>query len=278
MFDLNRQIDLWKQTLRANAACSTDELEELESHLREELEAMIAAGLSQEEAFAKSISRLGDPHAVCREFAKNQFLGDWLAIRAGNVMVGLVGLAAVVVGIAVAIQKQDELLAAHTGSILFAYLVPFLLAAVGSYAIFRTALVKSGQPLFRDRFAAQCKILLGATALATATGAVLGGFWAERHLGRFWGWDLKETGALLVVLCALLLLVLVTKYKLASVRLGQASLILSIVTFVAWFGPPVYMQELGAIAVAFLVVALIAQLSLFGVSLLLARPGPADIQ
>jgi Cytochrome C assembly protein len=269
MFDLNQQIDLWKRALRANATCSKDELEELESHLREQIEAMIAAGLSQEEAFAKSISRLGDPHAVCREFAKNEFKGDWLAIRAGNAMVALVGLAAVVLGIAVGIEKQDELLAAHTGSILFAYLVPLLLAVVGSYAILRTALVKSSQPLFRDRFAAQCKILLGATALATATGAILGGFWTERHWGRFWGWDLKEIGAFSVVLCALVLLVLVTRDKPASVRLGQASLILSIVTFLAWFGPPVYMHELGVTAVAFLIVALVAQLSMLGVSLLL---------
>ncbi len=270
MFDLNRQIDLWKRAFAANRTCSTDELEELESHLREQIEAMIAAGLSQEEAFAKSISRLGDPHAVCREFAKNEFKGDWLAIRAGNAMVALVGVAAVVVGIAVGIEKQDELLAAHTGSITFAYLVPFLLAGVGSYAIVRTALVKSAQPRFRDRFAAQCKILLGATALLTATGAILGGFWAERHLGRFWGWDLKETGALAVVLCALVLLHVVRRYKLASVRLGQASLIASIVTFVAWVGPAVYLQELGAVTLAFLAVALVAQLSLLGVSLFMS--------
>ncbi len=271
MFDLNRQIDLWKRAFWAKGTCSTDELEELESHLREQIEAMMAAGVSPEEAFAQSISRLGDPHAVCREFAKNEFKGDWLAIRAGNAMVALVGVAAVVVGIAVGIEKQDELLAAHTGSITFAYLVPFLLAGVGSYAIVRTALVKSAQPRFRDRFAAQCKILLGATALLTATGAILGGFWAERHLGRFWGWDLKETGALAVVLCALVLLHVVRRYKPASVRLGQASLIASIVTFVAWVGPAVYLQELGAVTLAFLAVALVAQMALLGVSLFMSR-------
>jgi hypothetical protein len=270
MFDLNRQIDLWKRAFSAKGSCSTDELEELESHLREQIEAMIAAGFSPEEAFAKSIARLGDPHAVCREFAKNEFKGDQLAIRAGNVLVALVGVAAVIAGIAVGIEKQDELLAAHTGSITFAYLVPFLLAAVGSYAIIRTALVKSAQPQFRARFAAQCQVLLGATALLTAIGAILGGFWAERHLGRFWGWDLKETGAIAVVLCALVLLVLVTQYKPTSVRLGQANLILSIVTCLAWFGPLVYLQDHGAIAVAFLAVALVVQLAMLGVSLWLS--------
>jgi hypothetical protein len=267
MFDLNRQIDLWKRAFAAKKTCSSDELEELESHLREQVEAMIAAGHSQEEAFAQSASRLGARDAVCREFAKNDFLGDWLAIRAGNAMVALVGLAAVVLAIAVEIEKQDGLLAAHIGAIVFAYLVPFLLAAVGSYAILRTALVKSGQQQFRDRFAIQSKILLGATALVTALAAILGGFWAERHLGRFWGWDLKETGALAVIVCALALLGLVSRYKLASVRLGQASLIASLVTFVAWFGPPVYMHQFGVAAVTLLVVALAAQLSMLGFSL-----------
>ena len=72
MFDLNRQIDLWKRALRANATCSTDELEELESHLREQIEAMMAAGLSQEDACAKSISisaLLRDSWTACRSGA-----------------------------------------------------------------------------------------------------------------------------------------------------------------------------------------------------------------
>src|SRR5690606_7963916 len=37
-------------------------------------------------------------------------------------------------------------------------------------------------------------------------GTVLGGIWADQSWGRFWGWDPKENGALLIVLwCAILL-------------------------------------------------------------------------
>jgi hypothetical protein len=273
VFDLNRQIDLWKRAFAARRTCSTDELEELESHLREEIEVMIAAGLSPEKAFAQGISRLGDPVAVCCEFAKNEkmLLGDSLAIRAGSVLVVLVGLAALVLGMVVWRQRQDGLLAAHVGSISFAYVVPFLLAVVGSYAIIRTAIVKSGRPQFRDRFSRQCKILLGVTALVSATGAVLGGFWAQRQWGRFWGWDPKEIGALAVVSCAVVLLLLVSRRQPTSVQLGQASLLLSLVTFVAWFGPVVYSETLGVPAVALLVLGMIAQLSILGMSLLAPR-------
>ena len=31
-------------------------------------------------------------------------------------------------------------------------------------------------------------------------GTVLGGIWADQRWGRFWGWDPKENGALLIVL------------------------------------------------------------------------------
>lgn len=36
--------------------------------------------------------------------------------------------------------------------------------------------------------------------LFTATGTILGGIWADQSWGRFWGWDPKENGALLIVL------------------------------------------------------------------------------
>ena len=36
--------------------------------------------------------------------------------------------------------------------------------------------------------------------LFTAVGTILGGIWADQSWGRFWGWDPKENGALLIVL------------------------------------------------------------------------------
>lgn len=39
-----------------------------------------------------------------------------------------------------------------------------------------------------------------AALLFTATGTILGGIWADQSWGRFWGWDPKENGALLIVL------------------------------------------------------------------------------
>ncbi len=146
MFNLNREIDRWKSAFAERKACSRDELQELESHLREEIAALVAAGHSEQEAFSEGASRLGDPGEVCGEFAKNErrFLSDSVAIRGNSVCVALVGLAAVMLGLAAWMRNGDGILVAHVASITFAYVVSFLLALAGTYAIFRGAIVKSG--------------------------------------------------------------------------------------------------------------------------------------
>ena len=40
----------------------------------------------------------------------------------------------------------------------------------------------------------------------TMFGTILGGIWADQSWGRFWGWDPKENGALLIVLWHLMML------------------------------------------------------------------------
>jgi ABC-type transport system involved in cytochrome c biogenesis permease subunit len=44
------------------------------------------------------------------------------------------------------------------------------------------------------------------TLLFSLVGTVLGGIWANDSWGRFWGWDPKENGALLIVLWCLIIL------------------------------------------------------------------------
>jgi hypothetical protein len=282
VFDLNKEIDRWKSAFAKKAACSSDELLELESHLREEIAALVAAGRSEEEAFGESVARLGDPAKIGGEFAKNQsrFVWDGVALQGNGLVVILAGLAAIVFGFAVGMKKGDGLLGVHVGAISFAYLVPFLLAVVGTYAIFRGAIVKSELKSddvksegaqFRDRFAGQCRFLLGIVALVSATGCILGGVWAERHWGRFWGWDPKEIGGLSVVVAALVLYLLLTRLKPGSIQLGQASLMMSLVTSLAWFGPAVYMKSIGPTLLAVLVVCLVVQLAILSISLFLPK-------
>jgi ABC-type transport system involved in cytochrome c biogenesis permease subunit len=75
-----------------------------------------------------------------------------------------------------------------------------------------------------------------AALLLTATGTALGGIWADQSWGRFWGWDPKENGALLIVLWLAWLQhgrvgALMSETAYAS---GMAAL--AVVVALSWFG------------------------------------------
>jgi ABC-type transport system involved in cytochrome c biogenesis permease subunit len=72
--------------------------------------------------------------------------------------------------------------------------------------------------------------------LFTVTGTILGGIWADQSWGRFWGWDPKENGAMLICLW----LILILHGRVAGILKPMAFIIgmafLPCVVAVAWFG------------------------------------------
>lgn len=70
----------------------------------------------------------------------------------------------------------------------------------------------------------------------TVLGTILGGIWADQSWGRFWGWDPKENGALLI--CLWLLWIAHAKISRHFKDLGYAffTALTSIIVVVAWFG------------------------------------------
>lgn len=70
----------------------------------------------------------------------------------------------------------------------------------------------------------------------TVTGTVLGGMWADQAWGRFWGWDPKENGALLIILW-LTLVVHSRKVGLIGPDLTSAGAVACVVmVMLAWVG------------------------------------------
>lgn len=69
MFDLNTAIKNWRAALAAQPGFSDADLDELEDHLREEIGALEATGLSAEEGFLVACRRLGKPEDLSGEFA-----------------------------------------------------------------------------------------------------------------------------------------------------------------------------------------------------------------
>lgn len=75
-----------------------------------------------------------------------------------------------------------------------------------------------------------------AALLFTAVGTVLGGIWADQSWGRFWGWDPKENGALLIVLWLIWIQHGRLAGKLKDVPFMAGVAYLNVIVAVAWFG------------------------------------------
>lgn len=67
-------------------------------------------------------------------------------------------------------------------------------------------------------------------------GTILGGIWANYSWGRFWGWDPKENGALLIVLMNLIILHARLGGYIREAGFHALSIILGMVVIFSWFG------------------------------------------
>ena len=74
---LEAQIAEWRAWLRRRPAIRTADVEELEGHLRDQVAALVDAGLSTDEAFLVAVKRMGNLDAVSREFAREHSERLW---------------------------------------------------------------------------------------------------------------------------------------------------------------------------------------------------------
>jgi hypothetical protein len=70
MFELEKEIARWRAGLVTDSVATNESLEELESHLREEIASQLEAGTTAEKAFEIATRQLGRPEALKREFEK----------------------------------------------------------------------------------------------------------------------------------------------------------------------------------------------------------------
>lgn len=70
MFDLDGAIANWREQLAAGGIRSPEVLDELESHLREDVDGQLHAGSTPEPAFKTALERIGQARSLKSEFAK----------------------------------------------------------------------------------------------------------------------------------------------------------------------------------------------------------------
>ena len=82
---LEAQIMQWRAWLQRRPAIRTADVEELEGHLRDQVAALVDAGLAADEAFLVAVKRLGNLDSVSREFAREHSERLWkqLVVSAG---------------------------------------------------------------------------------------------------------------------------------------------------------------------------------------------------
>ncbi len=81
--------------------------------------------------------------------------------------------------------------------------------------------------------------VIGVVAFAllfSFTGTVLGGIWADQSWGRFWGWDPKENGALLIVLWMAIILHLRVGGLISEKGLMVCAVFGNVIVAFSWFG------------------------------------------
>lgn len=78
--------------------------------------------------------------------------------------------------------------------------------------------------------------ILGLALTLTFLGTNLGGIWADQSWGRFWGWDPKENGALMIVLWTAMLFHARIAHWVGEVGLAAGAVFGTIVVVWAWFG------------------------------------------
>jgi hypothetical protein len=78
LFDLNAAIRTWRENLAQSPNFRGDDLDELESHLRDSVTQLESQSLSEEEAFTIAVRRVGPGAMLSAEFGRINTSGLWI--------------------------------------------------------------------------------------------------------------------------------------------------------------------------------------------------------
>jgi ABC-type transport system involved in cytochrome c biogenesis permease subunit len=98
-----------------------------------------------------------------------------------------------------AVLDSNFWLATHVIIITLGYSATFLAGAIGIIYLFVRIFITVPKSI-NDSLRGMAYGIICFALFASFIGTVLGGIWADQSWGRFWGWDPKENGALLIVL------------------------------------------------------------------------------
>lgn len=128
-----------------------------------------------------------------------------------------------------AVLNTNFWLATHVLCITAGYAFCLITSGFAHYALIKP---KKNSPFLEKNIQ---KSALMALLLCTL-GTILGGVWADQSWGRFWGWDPKENGALLIILWLVWLLHGKISKQVSPLLYTAGLAYLSVIVALSWFG------------------------------------------
>jgi hypothetical protein len=250
MFDLEARIREWRK--RLTGRLGNDVIDELESHLREEMHRAALMGRPLEPAWTDAVARLGSPDGLASEFAKVPESRPLRSIAAWCVFALYLLVAAGFIFPLLAKLNEREstaLLVAHVAATTFGYMTVFPFAVLSSLlAISR--LWGGATPERIAGLRSLGRFFLGIAFVQCLIGFVLGSAWSRDRFGVFWSNDAAEIGAVAMIVWTLALAIRfcgTSTPSLVDVALGIAC---NLVMGMSWFGAA-YVKSFGWLAADF---------------------------
>jgi ABC-type transport system involved in cytochrome c biogenesis permease subunit len=134
----------------------------------------------------------------------------------------------------IAVLNSNFWLATHVTTITMGYGATCVGGLLGHIWLVQAVFKKDIQTL--DKTYKTILGILGVALCLTFLGTNLGGIWADQSWGRFWGWDPKENGALMIVLWTALLFHAKVANMIGPLGLAVGAVIGMMVVMWAWFG------------------------------------------
>lgn len=135
-----------------------------------------------------------------------------------------------------AVLDTNAWLATHVTTVTLGYSATFVAGFLGLVYM----LMGIFTPLLdKDRRKMLGKVIYGIICFATLfsfVGTILGGIWADQSWGRFWGWDPKENGALLIVIFNAIILHARWGGMIRERGLVNMAIFGNVITAFSWFG------------------------------------------
>jgi len=166
----------------------------------------------------------------------------------GNAAGALIGSASLIIahnlatlsgdtlGMVQAVLDSNFWLSTHVVVITLGYSAMFVAGALALLFIIRAVFTPRFDQAQAKKMGSMVYAIICFAALFSLVGTILGGIWADQSWGRFWGWDPKENGALLIVITTAI--ILHVRWGGLSDERGIMNLVIfgNIVTSWSWFG------------------------------------------